>query len=413
MSARPFLGWRMLGLAFLAQNLAIGLIFGSFGVLMKPVSEELQASRGLASFGIAAILAIMGIAGPLLGWAMRRFGIRDIMSAGAVLMAAGFVLASVAPAFWVFMLGYSGLAGIGCALLGIIPCTTLMTNWFVARLGLAIGIMATPLLVAAVPPTLSLLSAGIGWRGALQAAAGLLVLCIPLLRLVVSRPEDVGQLPLGVEAGDAPAAAAHGAHGAPAEPVESVRAWSNLQLLGSSTFWMIILTAGLTTMGGIVIVSHLVPFATDHGIAPATAALLLSVNGTCSMAGAILWGVAADRLGPQRALGIIGVILACLWGVLLSVPGLPLLIALLTGIGACSGGVHPVFSALLGRVYGRDSFGVALGLSTLMMLPFTVVAAPLAGWIYDVSGSYALAFQVQIGAFAVSALVLLFGMRLR
>ena len=57
-----FLGWRMVALGFLAQNLALGLTFGSFGVLIKPVAADLDASRGAASLGIALILVLMGIA---------------------------------------------------------------------------------------------------------------------------------------------------------------------------------------------------------------------------------------------------------------------------------------------------------------------------------------------------------------
>ena len=96
---RGFLGWRMVALGFLAANLAIGLSFGTFGVLIKPVAEEFGASRGMASFGIAIVLLLMGIAGPALGVAFRHFRIRSVMIAGALLMAAGFAVASRANVF--------------------------------------------------------------------------------------------------------------------------------------------------------------------------------------------------------------------------------------------------------------------------------------------------------------------------
>ena len=43
-ATRGFLGWRMIALGFLAANLAIGLTFGTFGVLIKPVAAELGAA---------------------------------------------------------------------------------------------------------------------------------------------------------------------------------------------------------------------------------------------------------------------------------------------------------------------------------------------------------------------------------
>src|SRR5512139_2898279 len=116
-----FLGWRMLALGFLAQNAAIGLTFGSFGVLIKPIATEWQASRALASFGIAVIMLLMGIAGPVLGALLARYPIRRVMSWGAVLMAAGFTLAAQAREFWVFLLGFGVIGGAGCAALGVIP----------------------------------------------------------------------------------------------------------------------------------------------------------------------------------------------------------------------------------------------------------------------------------------------------
>ena len=81
-SAPGFLGWRMVALAFLAQNLAIGLSFGSFGVLIKPVAGELPATRAMASLGIAVIMLLMGLSGPVLGVLLARYPIRRAMAQG-------------------------------------------------------------------------------------------------------------------------------------------------------------------------------------------------------------------------------------------------------------------------------------------------------------------------------------------
>jgi predicted MFS family arabinose efflux permease len=391
---RGFLGWRMVALGFLAANLAIGLSFGTFGVLIKPVAEEFGASRGMASFGIAIVLLLMGIAGPALGVAFRHFRIRSVMIAGALLMAAGFAVASRANSFALFLVGYSLLGGAGCAMLGIIPASTLMANWFVARRGLALGLISVPLLVAAAPPVFASLVEAHDWRYALLMEAALLLLTLPILWLVVDRPEDVGQEPLGAERTSFAIGpdSARGVYG---------------RLLQDRYFWGILVSAGLITTGGIVIVSHLVPFATDAGIAPTAAAMLISVNGTASMVGAMLCGWVADRIGARLTLGLIGLTMAVLWSLLLAFPRYEVIMILLVGIGPCSGGLHPAFAALLANVFGREAFAVALGLATLLMLPFTFFAAPLAGAIYDSTGSYHTAFAVEIGAFSLAAAMLL------
>ena len=395
-SAPPgFLGWRMIALGFLAANLAIGLTFGTFGVLIKPVAAELGASRGMASFGIAVILLLMGIAGPALGVAFRHFRIRSIMLAGAVLMVAGFLLAARASSFSLFLLGYSIVAGAGCAMLGIIPASTLMANWFVARRGMALGLISVPLLVAASPPVAAGLMEVRNWRFVLDVQAGAVLLMMPLLWLVIDRPEDVGQQALGAQ----PSLEGAASHAAPATGFGT--------LLADPYFWGILVSAGLITTGGIVIVSHLVPFATDSGIEATRAAALLSVNGTASMVGALLCGMIADRIGARLTVGLIGVMLAVLWSLLLAFPRYDVIAVLLLGIGPCSGGLHPAFAALLANAFGREGFAPALGLATLLMLPFTFFAAPVAGAIYDATGSYDKAFLLEITAFCIAAVVLL------
>ena len=100
-----------------------------------------------------------------------------------------------------FLLGFSVIGGAGCAALGVIPATTLASNWFVARAGLAIGLVNLPLFVAVTPPVVAwIVGAPRLARCALDAMAALIVAMLPLLRLVVSRPEDVGQRALGAEA---------------------------------------------------------------------------------------------------------------------------------------------------------------------------------------------------------------------
>jgi len=398
MATQPtrFLGWRMVALGFLAQNMAIGLTFGSFGVLVKPVASELHASRALASLGIALIMLLMGLSGPILGRLLARYPIRRVMGAGALLMAAGFALAARAGSFPVFLLGYSVIAGAGCAGLGVIPATTLASNWFVARAGLAIGLVNVPLLIALTPPAVAWLVELRGWRFALDALALAFLVLLPLLHLVVGRPEDAGQRAMGSEQ------LAHAPVAAPAEPSAGFA-----RLARSPWYWGVLLAAGLLSCGGIVLMSHLVPYATDRGIPAASAALLLSVNGVFSMGGALLFGYVADRIGARRTLGLIGLIQAACWSGLVFADRFALFLPLLVGIGLCGGGTHPAFSALLNSAYGRASFATALGLATLLMLPFTFAAAPLAGWLFDTSGSYRSAFALQIAAFLLAALTFL------
>jgi predicted MFS family arabinose efflux permease len=248
-----------------------------------------------------------------------------------------------------------------------------------------------------MPPLVAWIIGAYDWRAALNFMALLIVAIMPLLQLIVGRPEDAGQLALGADA-RTPAAE---------EPAPTEHRGAMSTLVRSPWYWGVLLSASLLTCGGIVLVSHLVPYATDQGVPGASAALLLSVNGMFSMVGALLFGHVADRIGARVTLGLIGLIQATCWSGLRFADRFVLFVPLLVGIGLCGGGTHIAFSALLNAAYGRAAFASALGLATLLMLPFTFAAAPLAGWIFDASGSYVLAFQLQVGAFLVAALTYL------
>jgi len=66
------------------------------------------------------------------------------------------------------------------------------------------------------------------------------------------------------------------------------------------------------------------------------------------------------------------------------------------------------FRALIGAAFGRYRFGRMIGLMNPVMLPIRVLGIPYAGWIFDRTGSYQIAFLTFIGLCAVSILVLAF-----
>jgi MFS family permease len=68
------------------------------------------------------------------------------------------------------------------------------------------------------------------------------------------------------------------------------------------------------------------------------------------------------------------------------------LFAVLFGIGF--GGRNPLTTAIRGEYFGRASFGKILGLSTVPMNVLLLLAAPLAGYLYDVQGTYTMAFII-------------------
>lgn len=180
----------MLALAFLAQNLALGLSYGTYGAFVLHFVEEFDAPLSLAGSGLAITALVMGLTSPWTGRLVSRLPIGRVMAAGALCMAAGFGLLALAPSMiWVLVL--YGLIGLGMVLLGPIPAMALITNWFQADRGKALGLGMVPLGIFLLPPLATLSVESLGWRSSALIIAGLLLASLPLLLKVQDREQPL------------------------------------------------------------------------------------------------------------------------------------------------------------------------------------------------------------------------------
>jgi len=261
------LAGRMVVLGFLAQNLAIGLTFGVYGAFVKPFADSFAITRGVAASGLAIITLVLGLASPWVGGLLHRRSIRDVMTAGAACMVLGFGLLVVAPTAWVVLL-LCAVLGLGATLLGPLPAMALMTNWFDAGRGRAIGIVMIPFGVMLMPIVTTLMIEAVGWRLMFGSLALLLCALTPLLRLIRNGPRDHG----AGSSADRPAV-----HG----EADSNRAVQR-RLLTDTHFWMIAVTSALILAAGTAIVTHLLAYATESNQRAPPSCLPYPVEWVCS-----------------------------------------------------------------------------------------------------------------------------------
>lgn len=110
------------------------------GVFFLLVIKQFRRSRAQFSAlgGLAAIAA--GISGPLIGWLIDRVGARVVMIAGAITVAVYNLALSRATSLSEFAAIFI-VAGVAIAASTIIPCSIVITSWFAARRGFAMGIV--------------------------------------------------------------------------------------------------------------------------------------------------------------------------------------------------------------------------------------------------------------------------------
>lgn len=378
---------RMTAVAFLSYNLTIGCIFGSYGVMMGPIEARLGLTRDLSSLGIPLIMLAIALLAPVVGILVGKISIRLLMMLGALLLVAGFAMLAVATNFAVFLAVYGLLLGPGMCLLGTMLPSTLVTRWYNVNRGRALGIVNMPLLSAGISPVVALVLIRYGFTATYMMLAGLMLLLLPALLLVVDYP------PNAIDRSGEDLAAEAAAH--PGMKVGEV--------LRSGGFWTISLAYAAIMVGQTILATHIVPLAMGWGIDAARAASLLTASSFGGMAGSVIFGWVADRLGGAVTLVVLCINSAIVWAIMLLHPPFAIIVLLAALMGFHGAAVVAVVSMALSQRFGQAGFGRAFGLSNLVNLPFMVLGVPIAGHVYVRTGSYTLVVIGLIGIFLLGA----------
>ncbi|MEM6710494.1 MAG: MFS transporter, partial [Pseudomonadota bacterium] len=197
-SAAPvFFGWRMVLVAFFVDFVAVGFFFYSYGVFYGELAGEFGDSRLGVGLGLTAVQVSGGLLAPFIGQALDRYPLKRVIATGAVAMGLGFLLLSQVASYAQFYLVLGAFIGFGAGAMGGLATAKLVSNWFESKRGTALGIAATGISASGVvmPAITALIVERFGWReGFLLYGAFTILVVVPLvLRLVISRPEDVGQ----------------------------------------------------------------------------------------------------------------------------------------------------------------------------------------------------------------------------
>ena len=380
-------------IAWLSHNVIIGSIFGSAGVLLIPLQERLHVSRGLAAVGVPMVIVGSAILASVAGVLAARYSLRRLMAAAGILMLLAWLILAVAHSYWLFLLCYALLLGPAMAVGGSVLPPTLVTRWFQRHRGLAIGVVHLPIVITVMPLAASLVIARFGVTALFLALAVFAaVTLIPGSLALIEYPR--GHDPRAPATGTA---AERSAHGAPAaRPVFTVP-----RLLKNPRFWLLALAVGAVNTSSVTLAAHLPAIGAAWGYAPTSAAALASVMSLVGMAGSILFGLVADRIGGARTLALIAFDNVVLWSLLLM--DLPYTArAVVVGIiGMHGSGAIPAISKAMASAFGEASFSRAFGLASTATLPLMIASVIGFGLIFETRGSYSAAVVAMIAYFVI------------
>jgi MFS family permease len=391
---RIFYGWFVVLAAFAVTFVGFGCAY-TFSAFVESLQRDFGASRGSVSlvFSLAGFLYFgLGIvSGPL----ADRLGSRGLAVAGMILTGLGLAAASRARSLAEVYAAYGigvGL-GVGCA---YVPAIGAVQRWFVRRRGFASGLAVSGIGVGTLvmPPLASLLIGSLGWRGAYLALGALAAVVGGGLALLIENdPRDRG---LGPD-GDPPPSDAPPARPQGNSVRDAIRSWRFISLYAACL---------ICSFGVFVPFVHLVPYAGDHGVAPASAVLLLGVIGVGSTAGRFFLGGLADRMGRQRSLFLMFTGMAVALAVWVIATDLWSLAAFALVYGVFYGGWVAVLPAVVMDYFGGRNVSGIIGILYTSVAFGTLIGPSAAGFAFDLGHSYTVPILASAGANIVAAIVI-------
>ena len=395
---RFFYGNTIVAAVFVILLLAVG-ITSSFGVYFRPFVIEFGWTRAMTLGAVSLGAILVGFLAMGAGRLSDSFGPRLVLTAGGLLLGIGYLVMSQIHAIWQQYLLYGMIMGIGLAST-IIPSLSKIARWFVEVRGTMTGIVMAGIGTGALctPLLADWLISSYGW------CTGFIVMGITSLVLVVSAaqflrrgPGQMGQLPYG---------GTDVKQESPNLEARGFSLWEAIHTRQLWVLWAIFLCIGFCIF---TVMVNIAIYAAELRISTTGVFNILSLFGFLNIGGSIIIGPLADKFGNRPVLitSLILMLVALFisygakpyWDLYLMIP-----FAATSGFGCA---VLVLISPMVAELFGLSSHGVFLGVIGTGLTIGAAIGSVLAGYTFDITGSYQLAFLICAGV-SVIGLILSF-----
>lgn len=381
------INYAMLGMiaGALIMTAALG-VRQTFGLFIAPFSHDHGLPLTLIAFAIALHNLVWGFAQPFAGAAADRYGAAPVVAFGAIVFAVGLAVAGMSSSGAMLVLGMGMLVGVG------VSCT-------------AFGVIMPAVGRAASPEKRSMAMGLVSAAGSLGQ-----VLLVPLAQGVAERSGTavsflvlagcmLAVAPLGImldrgSAGGAPEREA--AH----LPLRTAAA----QALGHRGYCL--LTIGFFTCGFQLafIATHLPNYLQLCHMPTALGATALAVIGLFNMVGCWGFGWLGGRYRQQNLLGSLYLVRSAAIAAFFLLPKTEtsvIIFAVIMGLAWL--GTVPLTSGLVAKVFGVRHLGTLFGVCFLNHQLGSFLGAWLGGYLFDLTGSYAIVWSATAAAGVIAA----------
>lgn len=389
-----FYGWVIVAAALLIFCITSGVRY-SFGVFFKALQGDFDLTRAATSAVFSAYMVLSTIFSIVSGWAVDKYGPRLVVCLMGFFIGLSLLITSQTNSFWQLFLSYSLPLAMGTG--GTIPVViSTVSRWFEKKRGIALAITTSGsgLGILIVAPFAAYLIDNFNWRISyivIGLIAGLLVISMALL--LRRDPGESGALPDGVKSDIARTRLTDvGENFQPA-------GLSLLQATRTSNFWLLLSIWLLLGLCISLVITHVVPYATDTGVSIIEASTILSVVSGFMILSRLLVGRVSDTIGrkiPAIVCAVLGAG-ALVWLTLSHNLWMFYTFAIVWGF--YQGGLGIASLAMASDFFRGPNLGKIIGVLDAGFLTGSAIGSFLGGFIFDVTGSYFIAFA--IGATAV------------
>ena len=395
-----FYGW-VIVVACLIGGTALYGIRLSFGVFFKSLESEFNLTRVATSSVFAAYTILAAVFTIVGGWAVDRYGPRRVLFSMGLLTGLGLLITSQTNSFWQLFLSYSLLLAIGTGA-SYPVLMSVVSRWFDKKRGLALGIAGAggSLGIITMVPFAAYLISELDWRTS-YLVMGLVtwVVVISLSMLLRKGPSEIGVLPDGVKLSE-------GRTEPTGNGESQLAGFSLLQEFRTNNLWLIFAVWLLFSLSIHLVLTHIIPHVTDIGISTLEASTILSIMGGSTLLSRVLTGRVSDIIG-RKMLGIIwavlqsGALVGLIWA-----QDLPMFYLFAIAFGLSWGGIGVISTALIVDMFGGRNLGIIMGAIDVGFQVGAAIGPVVGGFVFDVTGTYTVAFAIGAAAMLVTALLI-------
>lgn len=395
-----YYGWFIVGGALLSQVAVVGFFSYVFSLLVLPLQTSFDASRTEVMYSMSFSTILGLFLAPAIGFMADKYSIRWLMAAGAIIFGCGLFALSMTQSLLQFTLLFGLVMALSNQLLGPICGSATISRWFSDNRGKALGLAATGSSFGGMLlPALFVywLGDNSDWRSALQNLSyGVLFILLPYLTFFMRDFSEKEQ------SNTAQFEATKSAEDTTLKPSSAQKEYTLKSIIKHPSYWIVGISLALLFSTYSATLANLTPYLLGQDLSKSTAAQTIMILAIAGLAGKILFGYAADKINLRLALSVTQAALITGLVLLATEPSYTLICAAIILLGLSTGGMLPVWGALLAAIFGTASYGRVMGLMMPLIVLIVMPGYSLAGYLFDQSGGYSSCFFIFSAVVALS-----------